>query len=105
MKKGKEKAKKISLPSVGIPTYEGKPRDSLFVQVNVGDKFFSIRKRTAVWLFNDRERVSSDRIFRVRAKQPNESENLQQISSSYDATLQDTPIISDHVVVGDFFCM
>ena len=29
-----------------------------------------IRKTTAVWLFQEGERVSSDRLFRVRAKQP-----------------------------------
>ena len=29
-----------------------------------------IRKTTAVWLFQEGERVSSDRLFRVREKQP-----------------------------------
>ena len=33
-----------------------------------------IRKSTAVWLFQEVERVSSDRLFQVRAKQPTETQ-------------------------------
>ena len=41
-----------------------------FVQVMVKGQSVIIRKTTAVWLFQETERVSSDRLFRVRLKQP-----------------------------------
>jgi len=40
------------------------------VQVNVTGKTVLIRKTTAIWLFQETERVSTDRLFRVRIKQP-----------------------------------
>ena len=40
------------------------------MEVNHNDKVFHIRKTTAVWLFQECERVSTDRLFRVRSKQP-----------------------------------
>ncbi len=45
---------------------------SVFVKVKMDGKQeeIYIRKRTAVWLFQDGERLSADRLFRVRAKQP-----------------------------------
>lgn len=45
--------------------------------VKVGEIY--IRKQTAVWLFQDTEKVSNDRIFRVRAKQPYDGEKSQEI--------------------------
>ena len=40
------------------------------VEVHKGQSTILIRKTTAVWLFQESERVSSDRLFRVRDKQP-----------------------------------
>ena len=39
------------------------------MQVSDGQNIF-IRKTTAVWLLQEGERVSTDRLFRVRQKQP-----------------------------------
>ena len=41
-----------------------------FLTVDKGNNSVQIRKRTAVWLFQESERLSSDRLFRVRSKQP-----------------------------------
>lgn len=43
---------------------------SPFVEIKSNDKAFFIRKTTAVWLLQESERASSDRLFRVRHKQP-----------------------------------
>ena len=43
---------------------------SPFVEVSHNGKVFHIRKSTAVWLFQECERVSTDRLYRVRSKQP-----------------------------------
>ena len=45
-----------------------------------GEKIY-VRKSTLVWLFQEGERVSSDRLFRVRSKQPYSS-SLNQIATS-----------------------
>jgi len=42
------------------------PKFSLFIEIVTDDKTFLIRKSTAVWLLQEGERVSSDRLFRVR---------------------------------------
>lgn len=41
-----------------------------FVEVKHSGKTFYIRKSSAVWLFQECEQVSTDRLFRVRSKQP-----------------------------------
>ena len=53
-----------------IPQKTKKPTILPFVEVSIGsnDRPLFIRKTTAVWLFQEGERVSSDRLFRVRAK-------------------------------------
>jgi len=49
---------------------------SPFVEVNHHNgKVFHIHKTTAVWLFQECERVSTDHLFRVQAKQPYSSCN------------------------------
>ena len=105
-KKGTTKAKKICTPSVGIPTYENKPltqkQNSLFVQVNIGNRSILIRKRTAVWPHNDGERVSSDRIFRVQPNEMDKPSKLTCNSTCSTEVQQNTPICIDHIVVGDF---
>ncbi len=47
-----------------------------FLQVFVNKVPIFIRKTTAVWLFQEGERVSSDRLFRVRNKQPFSSDSV-----------------------------
>ena len=59
-----------------------------------------IRKTTAVWLLQEGERVSSDRLFRVRGKQPFSME-IEPTLSEKVTTGKDTPHISDKVEVGD----
>ena len=41
-----------------------------FIKVNVKGQDVLIRKTTAIWLFQETERISADRLFRVRLKQP-----------------------------------
>ena len=43
---------------------------SPFVEVNQNGRVCHIRKTTAVWLFQGCERIFTDRLFRVRSKQP-----------------------------------
>ena len=59
-----------------------------------------IRKTTAVWLLQEGERVSSDRLFRVRGKQPFSMEIEPTLSEKF-TTGKDTRHISDKVEVGD----
>lgn len=75
------------VPSETIPMYSLKDHSSLencisslssstkqvftpFVEVSVKGRVVLIRKTTAIWLFQESERVSADRLFRVRLKQP-----------------------------------
>ena len=93
-KEAKEKLERIQkvlpvekVPSETIPMYSLKDHGSLdhyisslstnakqvytpFVEVNVKGHAVLIRKATAIWLFQETERVSADRLFRVRLKQP-----------------------------------
>ena len=88
----------------GIPVYKRRKSSSNdllspFVKVEIAGKELFIRKRTAVWLFQDTERLSADRLFRVRAKQPfTENKIHQQVV--YDMK-QKQPVIAEYVVVGD----
>ena len=63
-----------------IPLYTAKPNEHhskndkkypLYLEIECKGKKIFIRKTTAVWLFQESEYVSSDRLFRVRSKQPN----------------------------------
>ena len=47
-----------------------------FVEVNLQGKVVYMHKNTAIWLFQDTERLSTDRIFRVRSKQLHESDKV-----------------------------
>ena len=69
-----------------------------FVEVqHKGEKIF-IRKSTLVWLFQEGERISTDRLFRVRVKQPY-STSVQQISSKCDHS--SLPHVQEFVELGD----
>ena len=48
----------------------------------MGHQNVMIRKQTAVWLFQETERVSSDRLFRVRSKQPHAASENKLTSAS-----------------------
>ena len=80
-----------------------KVKFSPFVEViTSSNKAILIRKTTALWLLQEGERISSDRLFRVRCKQPY-SHNLSDIQTSQKArpiTIDDTPS-SDVVVIDD----
>ena len=69
------------LSSTTIPMYnvidaenkkgtKNKQNFSPFVKIRSHEGTFFIRKTTAVWLLQESERVSSDRLFRVKCKQP-----------------------------------
>ena len=70
------------------------------VQVTHNGRIVYIRKTTAVWLFQEYERVSGDRLFRVRMVQLNSSEsqaNINQMQSNDD----NLPAKHEIVRVGD----
>jgi len=88
------------MPSSTIPMYGVKMVDSKvcasnqhtkhseYVQVTHNGRTIYIRKATGVWLFQEYERLSSDRVFRVRMIQPNSSEsqtNVCKVKSNADS--------------------
>ena len=90
----------------GIPTYrqilspdEASLLTSPFVEVEVSRRKVLIRKRTAVWLFQDTERVSADRLFRVRANQPFATK-LKQEHTNFSLN-ETNPVIAEYVMIGD----
>ena len=78
---------------------------SPFLEIKIGSKKPSfICKTTAIlWLFQERERVSSDRLFRVRAKQPYSSE-ISNLSMQSDVQGDALPIVNPNVKVGEIKC-
>ena len=57
-----------------------------FVEVKTSsNKKILIRKTTALWLLQEGERISADRLFRVRLKQP--------YSDNVSASQKDKPVI------------
>ena len=87
----------------GMPSYAFTDSDmnagkkfSPYVEVSLNDRTFSIRKITAIWLLQENERVSSDRLFRVREKQPfsSTSQSLIPISCA-------NPVMLATLTVGD----
>jgi hypothetical protein len=77
-----------------------KENKSLFVEVNICDQNVMIRKQTAVWLFQETERVSSDRLFRVRSKQPHSGSD-KTVTSSISMTEDENPVKADNITIGD----
>ena len=76
-----QKAAFKRVPNTNLPTYElsedlpkksqrAKHKFSHFVEIIHKGKSLFIHKTTAVWLMQEGERISSDRLFRVRSKQP-----------------------------------
>ena len=74
--------------------------DQRFLEVIHNGEHLYIRKSTLVWLLQERERVSSDHLFRVRAKQPyNTSTKLLLPSTNIDSSI---PIVNDDIKLGEF---
>ena len=63
----------------------------------------SIRKTTAVWLFQEGERVSSDRLFRVRAKQPFNTDSTATRSDTSSRVNGALPQVMETVEVGEMW--
>ena len=53
-----------------------------FVEVSVKGRVVLIRKTTAIWLFQETERVSADRLFKVRLEQPYASVGTQKCATA-----------------------
>lgn len=113
--KQKAKSLKASLiferdkTSTGVTKYKKKDEDenelhSQFLQVkSASGKIVYIRKRTAIWLLQDTERVSSDRLFRVRAQQPHQPKEATIKTSAIVPIHMNArqPILAEHIVIGD----
>ena len=94
-------------PSTSLPMYDmtedsskaskKKQKFSPYVQVHYGEKSTFIHKSTAVWLLQEGERVSSDRLFRVRGKQPFAIDRCNQKHHSENVQ----PVVSEVINIGD----
>ena len=96
------------LSSTGLPIYDVKDNQqcevsskkstmfSPYVEISHNSKSAFIHKTTAVWLLQEGERVSSDRLFWVRAKQPFSCEFKHQMRTPSNLT-----VVCTTVQVGD----
>ena len=64
-------------------------------------KVVYIRKPTAIWLFQECERVSSDRLFRVRAVQPNSLGTQVNLPETKQMIVETLPKKCEILSVGD----
>ena len=75
---------------------------SPFVEVNQNGRVCHIRKTTAAWLFQECERVSTDRLFRVRSKQPYSSNKIDPLSTKSSCPQVSTlPTKLQSIQIGD----
>ena len=75
---------------------------SPYVEVCYGQRSVYINKTTVVWLLQEGERVSADRLFRVRNKQPFSSSSDKPVCSSSDLSDNSSnPVVSETLSVGD----
>ena len=73
--------------NITLGTKRGKPLISNWsrhVGVFIFGGYLFIHKTTAVWLMQEGERISSDRLFRVRSKQPFATQVYNQINKQKD---------------------
>ena len=95
-----------------IPMYEkdDKTKSSVDKKHKLSHKFFEInhkgetiyvRKSTIVWLLQEGERVSIDRLIRVKVKQPYSSSDKQLSSKNLNEINCKLPQIRDNVELGD----
>jgi len=95
----------IKLLSTTIPFYSFNEQEeeqqkaiSPFIEISTNNRTFLIRKTTVIWLLQESERVSTDRLFRVRNKQPfaDIDSSKQPISITHTV-----PIVSSVLQVGN----
>ena len=94
--------------SAGLPIYQlehdpsskaaHKPNFCAFVEIEYNNKKAFIHKTTATWLLQEGERVSSDRLFHVRTKQPFSIDTKPKVSTSVSV---DIPTVCSTVDVGN----
>ena len=90
--------------SKGLPVYlknDESHNHTKFVEVCLQSKRVHIHKSMAIWLFQDSERLSTDRIFRVRAKQPYESQDPLHPMPTCIGHNSTQPTVSEYILVGD----
>ena len=101
-KRIRQKLEPLKSKQTGISLYqnhskEGNTANSQFLEVKSG---IYVRKSTIVWLLQESEWVSTDRLFRVREKQPEiKQENKKSSIISHKSSV--LPIVSDYIVLGD----
>ena len=76
-------------------------KHSEFIPVSHNNKTVYIRKSTAIWLLQEFEHVSSDRLFRVRTKQPNSSEFQVNLSEKQLTVVKSLPQKCEVINIGD----
>ena len=87
-----------------IPLYEAeydkekKVKHNTYIEVVHNGKKSFIRKSTAVWLLQEGERVSTDRLFRVRSNQPY---NTEQHIRNEECTRACLPVVCETVEIGN----
>ena len=105
----RQKSVLVKLPSTTITMLTFSPKadhdkqispSKKLLPVDFNGKTVHIRKTTAVWLFQDGERVSSDRLFRVRCKQPYSSSIS--LSKQLVDSVGSQPVVSSKVQLGEF---
>ena len=72
-------------------------KHSPYVVIQVNGKDYCINKTTVVWLLQEGERVSCDRLFRVRSKQPYTNDSVKSVPHP----VGNEPAHCDKIAVGD----
>ena len=72
-----------------------------YIEIEYKGENIYVRKSTIVWLLQESERVSSDRLFRVRVKQPYSTLEKQIPSKSLKEINYALPQVKDQVELGD----
>jgi len=84
-------------------------KHSPLLKVKHNGKIVHVRKTTLVWLFQQGESVSTDRLFRVRNKQPYSTsigqEDKTESSNSSDNSACDLPQVCKNIEVGRYLCI
>ena len=80
--------------------YKIQPKKAKAFPFLVNGRSLYIRKTTAVWLLQEGERVSTDRLFRVRNKQPFSSDNLKPTDHDLQSPGIEKPGIADTIQIG-----
>jgi len=80
-------------------TMVNKGSHSVFIEIHHGEKTVYVRKTTVVWLLQEGEWVSADRLFQVRTRQPRavsstKTMHIAQIDTS-------DPIVCDNISIGN----